>query len=86
MQPSINISHYEAVAVPLESLLVWFPLNWSGQVSHQQPPTAADGLLAAVVLQDVRVLSPKLVSYDVTVVGLHPPPAASHSHVFLLFV
>lgn len=43
-------------------------------------------LLAAVILQDVWVLLPELVSYNVTVVGLHSPPAASNSHIFLPFI
>lgn len=42
--------------------------------------------LGAVILQDVWVLLPELFSYDVTVVLLHPPPAAGHQHVFLFFV
>lgn len=46
--------------------------------------TAAEELLGAVVLQDVWVLLPELLPYNVTVVVLHPPPAASHRHVLLL--
>lgn len=50
------------------------------------PPTAAEELLGAVVLQDVWVFLPELLSYNVTVAVIHPPPAAGHRHVLLLFI
>lgn len=43
-------------------------------------------LLAVVVLQDVGVLLPELLPYNVAVMGLHPPPAAGHRHLLLLCV
>lgn len=43
-------------------------------------------VLGAVMLQDVRVFLPELLSYNVAVVLLHPPPAAGHRHLLLLLV
>lgn len=60
--------------------------HWFGPQFSVSPPAAADWLLGAVVLQDVRVLLPELVCDDVAVVVLHPPPAAGHRHVFLLLI
>lgn len=57
---------------------------WLDSVQYL-PPTAAQERLA-VVLQDVWVFLPERLPYNVTVVGLHPPPAAGHGHVLLLFV
>ena len=53
-------------------------------LSQSRSPAAGEELLA-VVFQDVWVLRPELVSYNVAVVGLHLPPAGSHRHVLLLF-
>lgn len=41
-------------------------------------------VLGAVMLQDVRVFLPELLSYNVAVVLLHPPSAAGYRNVLLL--
>lgn len=58
---------------------------WLDSVQYVSP-AAALKLLATVVLQDVWVVLPELLSYNVTVIVLHLPPAASHRHILLLFI